>query len=234
MEDLSVLIKKNQIQTIVIMSPHGPMRYDRFTINLEKDLSGSFADFGLIKNEFYDFKGDADLGKKILHHLQKENFPIDPIREDNIDYGSLIPLHYLSKNLPEKPKIILLTYTELDWNFHFGFGKAIRKVVDEEEKNIAFIASGDLSHRLSTESPAGYSPYGAKFDQTLMELLKKNEIEKIIRLNPEFCKEIQECGLKSIITALGLLSFNKVSFVKLAYEYPLGVGYLTGYWKNGR
>jgi aromatic ring-opening dioxygenase LigB subunit len=67
-----------------------------------------------------------------------------------------------------------------------------------------------------------------------MELLRKNDFEKIMRLNPDFCQEVQECGLRSIIIALGLLGPKKNEFIKLAYEHPLGVGHLTGYWKIHR
>ncbi|MDD3607548.1 MAG: class III extradiol dioxygenase subunit B-like domain-containing protein [Candidatus Moranbacteria bacterium] len=234
LEELSVLMAKTKPQTIIIVSPHGPMRYDRFTINMEEFLSGSFSNFNFTEDEIYDFRNDTELGKKIIDHFRQMNFPVDMIREDSLDYGSLIPIHYLTKNNIKKPKILTLTYTALDWNFHFKFGAEIRKVIDGIDRNIAFIASGDLSHRISQDSPAGYTPYGIKFDKTIMELLRKNDFEKIMRLNPDFCQEVQECGLRSIIIALGLIGSKKNEFIKLAYEHPLGVGYLTGYWRIHR
>lgn len=234
LEDLSELMKKTQPQTVIILSPHGPMRYDRFTVNLEEDLEGKFTNFGFLEDESHIFRGDTDLGRKFINHFHKINFPVDIAREEKLDYGSLIPLYYLTKNLTRKPKVLILTYTALDWEFHFKFGQEIRKIIEETDYNVAFIASGDLSHRLSENSPAGYTPYGVKFDKTLMDLLKKNEVAKIMQLNPDFCQEIQECGLKSIIIALGLLNGRKTDFVKLSYEYPTGIGYLTGYWKNSR
>lgn len=162
----------------------------------------------------------------------RQNFlPAEPVREEKIDYGSMIPLYYLVEPFPQKPQLVLMTFNALDWKNHFELGKLLKKVFDAEEENIAFLASADLSHRLSENSPAGYSSAGIRFDQTLMDLLKKDETENILRFNPSFCEQAQECGLRSIIIALGLLSETPKSFSVLSYESPFGIGHLVGRWK---
>lgn len=231
LEKLGDELKIFQPHTIVVVSPHGPMRYDKFTINLEDDLQGSFSKFGFYDSETHRFRNNSMLSRQLLDNLKKADFPIEPIREEEIDYGSLIPLHYLTKTMVKKPKIVLLTFTSLDWKTHYSFGKHMKLAIEEADYNIAFIASADLSHRISDDSPAGYSPYGIRFDKTLQNLLKKGEVEKILDLNPDFCEEAGECGLKSIITALGLIEGQKENFIQYSYEHPFGVGYLTGRWK---
>jgi MEMO1 family protein len=231
MESLAGELKKFQPETIVIISPHGPMRYDKFTINLEENLKGSFSSFGSFDDNEMSFANNPFLSKSILEKLRKVHFPIEPIREKKLDYGTLIPLYYLTKALKNPPKIIPLTYTALDWKTHFEYGRNIGSLLNEVEQNVAIIASGELSHRISEDSPAGYSPYGLKFDSTLSELLKKNEVEKILKLNPEFCEEASECGLRSIIIALGAISDLRCNFHQISYEHPFGIGYLVGRWK---
>lgn len=230
MEQLALDLKKRKPQTIVVISPHGPMRYDKFTVNLETSFKGSFADFGGSEEQFI-FKNDVFLAQQLFSYLKKKEHPVEVIRERALDYGSLVPLSFLVQQLEEPPNILPLTYTSLSWSTHYEFGKDLGKVLNFQEQNIAVIASGDLSHRLIEEAPAGYSPYGTKFDCALMELLKKNEIQKILNLNPDFCNEAGECGLRSIIMALGAISQLKSSFKQLSYEGPLGVGYLVGEWK---
>ena len=112
-----------------------------------------------------------------------------------------------------------------------NLGKTLKEIFDGEEENIAFLASADLSHRLSETSPAGYCPSAIKFDQTLIDLLKKNDTEKILHFNPSFCEEIQECGLRSILIALGLLAETAATFSVMSYESPFGIGHLVGRWK---
>lgn len=229
--DLAQEMKKFQPQTIVIVSPHGPMRYDKFTVNLEENLKSNFSAFGEENITEQAFRTNNPLAKKILAHLRQNFIPVEPIREEKIDYGSMIPLHYLTEHFAQKPKLILLTFNALDWKSHFELGKMLKMIFDSEEENIAFLASADLSHRLSENSPAGYSSSGIKFDQALIDLLKKDDLEKILHFNPSFCAEVQECGLRSILIALGLLSSIPSTFSVLSYESPFGIGHLVGRWK---
>jgi AmmeMemoRadiSam system protein B len=233
MDELAMELKKIQPHTIAVVSPHGPMRYDKFTINLEDSYRGSFSSYGVYDDAQLDFLGNTPLTKDIMERLRRKYYPVEVIREHTLDYATLVPLYYLIRHLDKRPKIIPLTYTALDWEMHYEFGKILGQAFDEYDQNIVFIASGDLSHRLAEDSPAGYSPYGIKFDHTLLELLKKNEGEKILHLNPEFCSEAGECGLRSIIMGLGTISHFRNSFTQLSYESPFGVGYLVGKWKIG-
>lgn len=230
LETLAKEFKRVAPETVIIISPHGPMRYDKFTINFEDHFKGSFSDFGATNSDF-NFTNNPELAKLIFSELRKKHFPIEVVRESNVDHGVLIPLYYLLKEMDWKPKIIPLTYTSLDWETHHNFGKFISDVIDNIDQSVAIIASGDMSHRLTEDAPAGFSPYGIKFDQTLIELLKKKETSKILNLNPDFCEEAGECGLRSIIIALGALEKHKYSFKQLSYEGPIGVGYLVGHWK---
>jgi len=200
---------------------------------MEEAFRGDFSQFGVENGEIYRFRNNQAFSRKLLKYLRTEHFPIEAIREEILDYGTLVPLHYLTMELKDRSQIVPLTFTAMDWKMHFSFGQKISEVAREEEAPIALIASGDLSHRLTQDAPAGYSPYGAKFDHTLIDLLKKNEVEKILNLNPEFCDEAGECGLRSIIIALGALSKidSNAVFQQLSYEAPFGVGYLVGEWK---
>lgn len=230
LDELALELKQTQPHTVVIISPHGPMRYDKFTINLEDTFKGSFSSFGDFDDPGINLLNNSLLAKTLFEKLRRKNFPVEVIREQALDYGTLVPLAYLLKPFEKKPKIITLTFTALDWAMHYRFGQTIGQVFEEADQNIAFIASADLSQRISETAPAGFSPYGIKFDQTLIELLKNSEIEKILHFNPEFCNEAGECGLRSLIVALGVLSHVNHNFEKLSYENPMGVGHLVGRW----
>lgn len=96
----------------------------------------------------------------------------------------------------------------------------------ETLKNIAVVASGDMSHRLIQGAPAGYSPKGKEFDEKLIRLLEEKDIEGILNLDEEFFEEAGECGLRSFVILLGILD-GHFKFEKLNYEGPFGVGCLT-------
>ncbi len=231
LEKLSEELARSNPETIFFISPRGPMRYDKFTINTERKLCGNFGKFGLKDQEDYFYLNDFNLAKKIFKQLRNKDFPIETVHEDEIDYGTLVPLHFLNKKFKKKPEIIILTFTSLSWDLHFKLGNFLKEIFQEEEKNIAFIVNGDLSQRLSDTSPEEYSPYGLKFDQTLIKLLKNSDTAKILKLNPDFCREAGEIGLRSIIIALGLINQSRYNFSQISYEAPLGRGYLVGRWK---
>ncbi len=216
--------------TVVLVSPHGPMRYDKFTVNLEQPLYSNLTDFGAEK-EAEPFFNKVALGEKIFSTTRKLHLPIERLREPRLDYASIIPLLYLTKSTEKLPSLVPLTYNSFDWKMHYNFGKVIGQVIASMEEPIAFIASGDLSHRLSDDAPAGFSPYGKKFDNTLIELLEKNQPEKILGLNPDFCSQAGECGLRSIIIALGVISHKRSIFQQISYENSLGIGHLVGQWR---
>ena len=222
-------LRKTSPDNIIIISPRGPMRYDKFTINFETSFKGNFVDFG---GDDYDyvFKNNIDLSRQILRYLRKKHAPVDIIRESNLDYGSLIPLIHLTKNLDKKPKIIPLTFTATDWDAQYKFGKQLSTVLEESNESTAIIASAHLSNRLTEEAPGGFSPYGIKYDSTLTKLLQENEVDKIKALNPEFCEEAGEGGLQAILITLGAIAHTRHAFHQLSYENPLGVGYLVGKW----
>ncbi len=221
MEKLREDLEKENPDTILIISPHAPTDPNGFLINSEAELKGSLIDFGL--DEDFSFKNDYELMEKIGYQTGLAGITVH-FHESFLDHGALVPLHYLTKNL--KPKIVHCSFSFLDFKTHYKYGEIIGKILRESDKKIAVVASGDLSHRLTPDAPAGYSPKGKEFDDKLIELLSKNDINGILNLDPELIEEAGECGLRSIIILLGILQ-GKYEFCCLNYEGPFGVGYLA-------
>ncbi len=211
--------------TIVIISPHGPIQYDRMSITASKELKGDFAQFGDFKTTL-SFKNDLETVSAIKEAALKNNIPTDSVDTPQLDHGSLVPLYYLTQN-HHSAKVIPIAFSFLDLQTHFHFGQAISEVIKKSGEKIAVIASGDLSYRVTPDAPAGYSPRGKEFDEKLIDLLKKNDSEGILSLDPDLIEEAGECGLRSIIILLGVLSEIRHNFEILSYEAPFGVGYLV-------
>ncbi|MCK4525319.1 MAG: AmmeMemoRadiSam system protein B [Candidatus Andersenbacteria bacterium] len=226
MNELGNQIKEKEIDTIIIISPHGPVQMDTMSINSAKCLQGDFAQFG--DNTSMKIENDIDLGASIKRVADSRDIPTELVGDGiSLDHGAMVPLFFLKKHVP-KVKIVSITFSYLDYKKHFEFGEAIYEVIESTDKNVALVASGDLSHRLTPDAPAGYSPEGKKFDELLIELLEKNKVDEILNLDSSLVEEAGECGLRSIIILLGALSNLEYKFEKLSYEGPFGVGYLVG------
>ena len=68
-----------------------------------------------------------------------------------------------------------------------------------------FVASGDMSHRLTIDGPYHFDPNGPVFDKAVVELLEKGDFAGLEQLDPAVVQAAGECGLRSLF-ALGAFS----------------------------
>lgn len=214
----------SKAETLFVISPHGPIQPNSFTMNLSPEFQADFEEFGDFATKF-SRNGDIGLAYKIREKLEA-NTPLQLISEKRLDHGSAIPLFLLTEHLPQI-KIIPVYYAGLDLEAHFNFGQLLRGEMLKHKERIGIVASGDLSHGLTKDSPAGYSAKGKKFDQKVIEYLQKGKIGDLLALDHDFIAEASECGLKSIVTLMGILNNLKHEPQMLSYEFPFGVGYLV-------
>lgn len=235
MKELADIFAKSKPETIIIISPHGPVSYDEMTITISPTLLGNFQDFGDYKTKL-NFENDLEIVDALQKRCKKEKIPVRIMNSPQLDHGSLIPLYYLTKNYtpPEGRilKVVPIAYSYLSPKTHLEFGKKIFEICNIEgktkSKRIAVIASGDLSHRLSLTSPAGFSMDGVRFDKKISSLLRREDIKGILNIDSDLIKDAGECGYLSITTLLGVLSKIKGFKIKLlSYQKPFGVGYLV-------
>lgn len=223
--ELAQELQGNDIETIIIISPHGQIQPNCFTINIGPELNIDLSSFGFLGNKK---KFNSDLS--FIDALKNiEGQEIQLISNPKLDYGSSVPLYLLTEKMPDV-KIVSLGYAgELSLADHLAIGKRINQVIEKSSKRIAIIASGDLSHKLKKNSPAGYSPKGAKFDNKLIEFLNEPQttVSNILSMDNKFIQDAAECGLKSIVTLLGVLNERKYEPEILAYQTDFGIGYLT-------
>jgi len=175
---------------------------------------------------------DREKVKKTIESLEalgkslKESSPNSIIiSSPHPKWGFNVPLHFLAKNFKGEIKTYL---TGLEPpKFYFEKGKKIYQNLNQEQK-YAIIASGDMSHCLKEEGPYGFHSDGPKFDKSLIEFLKKKDIENFLKLDKIY-PQAGECGLRSFSFVLGILEESRVNWQPeiLSYQKPFGVGYLT-------
>ncbi|MDP2812092.1 MAG: AmmeMemoRadiSam system protein B [bacterium] len=214
---------------LLIISSHANSRGGAFfTINQQPKLKVGFKDFGDLLTKL-EFANEIGFGYKIKESCE-DHFPIILIADENLDYGSGIPLFYLTQHLPNI-KIVSIGYADLPLEKHLRFGEIVRKQINLSEKRIAVVASGDLSHKLHQDSPAGFSPRAQEFDEQLMSLLNKGDVEGLVNIDHNLVAEAGECGLRSLMILLGIIKEINYQPEKLSYEAPFGIGYLVENFK---
>ena len=230
MKELEQRLYTAKPDVILIISPHGTILPDAFTANLNPTYKANFEQFGDMSTKL-EFKSSPMLIDKFNEDAEDCEIPLTMITEENIDHGAAVPLYYLTQHLPDI-KIIPMGYSMMDFKAHLDFGECLKNAIVNENKRIAVIASGDLSHRLTKDAPAGYSEKGKEFDEKMIELIKNKDIDGMVNLDPKLVEEAGECGLRSFLILLGIISRMQYEPEILSYEGPFGVGYMVAHFKT--
>ena len=230
MADLEEKLYLAKPETLIILSPHGNPPSGTFVIELDKEYNLNLKEFGDFKTK-KKFSAESKLVEAIRHAAIDAGLPVSLDTYEKLNYGVSIPLLLLSLHLP-KIKIVPINTSDLDLKTHFEFGKIIRETIAEAgPKRVAVIASADLSHKLSNDSPAGFSPRGKEFDDALLNFIETKNTTGILNLDKELVAAAETCGLASIVTLLGVM--DKINYEPQTYSYeaPFGVGYLVEHFK---
>lgn len=215
--------------TIVLMSPHAPAVHDTFLVDTSNRIEGSLAQFG--DTRVYSWPGDPQFAEALVARLDAADIATAPRAADErlragwLDHATIVPLSYLDPS--EKRKLVILSLSFLSLATHRELGRIVRETADELGRRVAFIASGDCSHRLKPDAPAGFSVRGAEFDAALVRHVRAGTLSALMDLDANLIEAAGECGLRSFITLGGFTGPDPVPTRVLSYEGPWGVGYLT-------
>jgi AmmeMemoRadiSam system protein A/AmmeMemoRadiSam system protein B len=230
MEELTRRVIECGAITIVLVSPHAPLDAKAFVAYQTPLLHGDFADFRA-PAATVEFPLDGELLQAIKTAAADEDYAVTPIKGQNLDHGSAVPLYFLQRN-GWSGSVVGLGYSFLSNEDHLNFGACIRQAVDRVGRSVAFIASGDLSHRLKPSAPAGYNHTAYLFDAQVVEALHDNAAGRIIDIDQDLRRRAGECGYRSMLVVLGATRELPGAAEVLHYEAPFGVGYLVAQLTN--
>ncbi len=217
-------------EVIVLLSPHARLDPDRMAVCLAGRYHGTLSAFGAPEVRV-DLEGDEALARSLLESASAEGVPVvgygEGSRPVTLDHGALVPLYFLLGALERQPRLVEINFSFGDVGSHLAFGRAIRRVLDVYGDSVLYVASGDLSHRLTASAPAGYSPHGAEFDQRIVDVFADGDLEALQDIPRGVVDAAGECGYRSLLVLGGLLESSSYRTHLLSYEGPFGVGYLV-------
>ena len=232
MAELTQRIIESGAETVVLISPHAPLDARAFVAYHSPKLSGDFANFRA-PNARVDFPFDAGMLEAITTSAAEDNYEVLNLEDQALDHGSAVPLYFLDRN-GWRGRVVALGYSFLSNEDHLKFGACIRSAVDKVGRPVAFLASGDLSHRLKPEAPAGYNPAAHRFDKEVVDAIHDNLPDRIMDIDQELRQTAGECGYRSMLVALGATLDLPRACEVLNYEAPFGVGYLVAQLTNAK
>lgn len=218
-------LEEHRPDVILIISPHGIYFRDAMGILTASSSQGTLNKWGA-QDVNYSFDNDLDVVPLIQEEAQTANIPLQSMAKEqyDLDHGVMVPAYFLIDVIRDLP-LVPLSFSWLPLKTHFQFGEAIKRALERLNKRVALIASGDLSHRLMPDAPAGYDPIGKVFDEKVTQALASSDAQALLDLDQAMIERAGECGLRSITILMGALKGLPVVPRLLSYEGPFGVGY---------
>lgn len=232
MAQLTERLVASGAETVILISPHAPLEIDSFVAYEGPEVYGDFANFHAPETSV-SAPVDDELLKAITTAAANENYSVSTLPDTDLDHGTAVPLYFLLRN-GWQGKVIALGYSFLSNDDHIRFGRCIKSAVDSVGRRVAFIASGDLSHRLAPHAPAGFNPNAHVFDERVVAALNANDPQAIVEIDFDLRKVAGECGYRSMLVAIGASTGLPLSCEVMNYEAPFGVGYLVAQLINQR
>jgi len=232
MESLSEEIARANPETLVFISPHSAGFADSIAVKTDPVLTGSFANFGA-GNITFSVRNDLRFIDELLAAANSYGLSMTMVgsnyiklfQSDELDHGIMVPLYYLRKYLDIPIVSVSISYGGFDE--HYSLGVAVQKAAESIDRRVAFIASGDLSHRLIPGAPAGYDPRAVDFDAKIDEIFDTGYFDELAELDPALVQAAGECALRSIYALAGAFNGLEIRTKIHAYEAPFGVGYMV-------
>lgn len=232
MAELTERLIASGAETVILISPHAPLEIDSFVAYEGPEIYGDFAKFHAPETSV-SVPLDRELLAAITASAACENYRVSTLPDTDLDHGTAVPLYFLLRN-GWQGKVVALGYSFLTNDDHVRFGHCIKKAVDNLGRPVGFIASGDLSHRLTPHAPAGFNPNAHVFDETVVAALRANDPQAIVEIDFNLRKLAGECGFRSMLVAIGASTGLPLACDVMNYEAPFGVGYLVAQLINRR
>ncbi len=225
MSDLTQRVIANGAKTVVLISPHAPLESDTFVAYDGPQLYGDFSMFRAPTATVH-----AELDDELLNEMTRvaaeQNLATVRIKGFDLDHGTAVPLYFLQRN-GWHGRVVALGYSFLSNEDHLRFGNCIRQAIEKVGCSVAFIASGDLSHLLKRDAPAGYNPDAHLFDEEVVDAIRSNSTGQIVNIDQGLRDLAGECGYRSMLVAIGVAQGLGSKCEVISYEAPFGVGYLV-------
>lgn len=210
---------------VIISSPHATMYADYFHIS-----PGAYAEGSLHKFHAPDVSFHADYDTALVQQIEKKarewRLPAGTLgeRDRELDHGTLLPLLFLQQQHFQCP-VVRIGLSGLSALQHYRLGQCVAEAVDVLRRRAVWIASGDLSHKLTADGPYGFAQEGPTFDRQVTQALSAGDFKTILSIPETVSNPAAECGLRSFQMMAGALNTKAVTPALLSYEGPFGVGY---------
>lgn len=224
MESVAATLSELQTDTIVLVTnPDSKSASETLAIQTCELYKATFEEFGDFATNA-EIKCDTVLGLNIKKGFEEQGIPVTFNSNEKLDYSASVPLMLLQTNTV---RLIVIQPPDVPLKKLMEYGATLQHILQESDKRIAVIASGDLSHSLTEDAPLGLKLEGTIVDQDIVTIFRSRKfpIRKIQSFSKDAALNTGVCGLHAFVLLAGILHHMNFKTRFHSYEGPLGVGY---------
>lgn len=233
MNALAHNMRASKPDTIVVASPHNLRLFKHIGVVVSENSSGRVRE-GRHSISLHA-KCDLELGRKVILEAEVRHLPVvaanygaleGPASDLAMDWGSLIPLWYFIRGDANKKILIITPSRGIPLELNFEFGRVIGKVSESAEERVAFVASADQAHAHRRDGPYGYSKEASAYDHKVMDSIKKDRLQSVMKLDPQFVEAAKPDSLWQMVMLAGVIDVVPMEGKLLSYQVPTYFGML--------
>lgn len=235
MEAFGQRLKKHNVDTIVILTPHGLRLKGYNAIYTSEYCRGTLSQDG--NSVLAEFKCDKTMALNILSRLEAEHIPCvgcnfgaleGPASNIEMDWGSLIPLWFCGAQDSVKPEVVVIGPTrEIPLHQLITMGKIIAETAENSEKKVAIIASADQAHTHALEGPYGYDASAKIYDDIICSIVKRDALNELLNIDMNIVENAKPDSLWQMLILLGALQVKNLKGNFIVYQVPTYFGMLV-------
>ncbi len=212
-------------EIVVVLSPHTPRVRGAFSLVAGPRVQGDLGDFGA-DDVRCDLPRAEGAVAAIGEACRAAGVAVEELRLRRLDHGAMVPLAFLVEAGWQGETVVIGVPAEPSADDTAAFGRALGRALAATGKRWALVASGDCSHRLLPEAPAGFHPRAARFDAALVELVRAGDDAGLFSVDDALRDLAAEDVLDTAQVAAACAG-SAAGRELLSYEGPFGVGYLV-------
>ena len=143
-----------------------------------------------------------------------------------LDWGALIPLWFMGgRSAPQVPVVLVAPPRDLSPETLVEAGLVLAASARDSDKRVALVASADHGHAHDPEGPYGFDPVSASYDELVVEVIRGNRLQDLLRLEPAFVEAAKADSFWQLLVLHGALG-TSFDAELLCYEAPTYFGML--------
>ena len=224
----------------IVLTPHNVHVEGAMAVIMAGNLTGSLSDWTKEAIEL-KAKTDREFGRAIIEAINGAGVPTvgisyggndQPTATAIIDWGVVIPLWFMGgRSTPPVPTVVISPARDRSLADHVTAGRALAEAAAASGKRVALIASCDHGHGHLASGPYGFEAASADYDNQVVELIKANDLGKLLAFDPAFVSQAKADSFWQMLMLHGALGTDWQGEF-LSYEAPTYFGMLCAAYES--